>query len=108
MNGIGLSSTVSGFRSFLKKAESLLNSGGQLIFDSCDISYMYEGVEMPSNHYYGEVKCRYEYDKQFTDWFQWMYLDKDKMSEIAEEENWHSEIIFEDDNDQYLAKLTKK
>lgn len=108
MNGIGLSSTVSGFRSFLKKTESLLNPDGQLIFDSCDISYMYENLEMPSDYYYGEVKCRYEYAQELTDWFQWLYLDQNTMRKIATEDNWYSEIVFEDENSQYLAVLKKK
>src|SRR5258708_13954090 len=34
MNGIGLSGTLSGLRLFLTKARSLLQPGGQLIFDS--------------------------------------------------------------------------
>ncbi len=107
MNGIGLSSTLSGFKNFLKKAETLLNSNGQIIFDSSDIAYMYEEIEMPS-HYYGEVNCRYEYDKQLTDWFQWLYIDENTMLSIAEEEKWHCEIVFQDENDQYLALLSKK
>lgn len=108
MNGIGISFTLSGFRNFLKKTASLLNPGGQIIFDSCNIAYMYEDIEMPSSHYYGEVKCRYEYDKQLTDWFQWLYLDSKTMTKIANEENWHSDIVFEDENDQYLAVLSRK
>jgi len=107
MNGIGISSTVSGFKNFLKKSESLLTPGGRIIFDSCDISYMYEDVEMPENHYYGEVKCRYEYAQELTDWFQWLYLDQNTMRKIATKENWYSEIVFEDENNQYLAVLKK-
>lgn len=107
MNGIGISSTVSGFKKFLKKSESLLTSGGRIIFDSCDISYMYEDIEMPENHYYGEVKCRYEYAQEITDWFQWLYLDQVTMKKIATGENWYSEIVFDDENDQYLAVLKK-
>ncbi|OWK73850.1 SAM-dependent methyltransferase [Flavobacteriaceae bacterium JJC] len=107
MNGIGISSTLDGFRKFLKKAETLLNEGGQIIFDSCDISYMYEDTEMPAHHYYGEAKCRYEYSGQLTDWFEWLYLDKITMQKIAAELDFHSEIIFEDEHSQYLAVLTK-
>lgn len=107
MNGIGISSTLDGFRKFLKKAVTLLNQGGQIVCDSCDISYMYVDTEMPASHYYGEAKCRYEYNKQLTDWFEWLYLDKMTMQQIASECGFHSEIIFEDENNQYLAVLTK-
>lgn len=107
MNGIGLSSSIEGFRKFLKKSDKLLNSDGKIIFDSCDISYMYGEFEMPEKAYYGEAKVRYEYNQDFTEWFQWLYIDQDTMQKIAKEENWNSEIIFEDDNDQYLAILKR-
>lgn len=69
--------------------------------------HMYEDLEMPVDHYYGETKFRYEYDKQFTDWFQWLYIDQFTMQKIAVECGYHSEIIFEDENNQYLAILKK-
>lgn len=107
MNGIGISSTLKGFAEFLRKASTLLNPGGQIIFDSCDIGYMYEEGEMPVAAYYGEVQCRYEFDKQLTDWFQWLYLDKITMQKLAAENGFRSAILSEDENDQYLAVLTQ-
>lgn len=108
MNGIGLCQNVEGFNKFLKKAGELLNENGKLIFDSCDISYMYDEFEYPENHYYGEVQCRYEYQKTFTDWFSWLYLDSQNMQNVAEKEGWECSIVYEDENDQYLAVLSKK
>ena len=107
MNGIGISSTLTGFSDFLKKACSLMNPEGQIVFDSCDIAYMYEDVLQPYNKYYGEINTRYEFDQQLTDWFGWLYLDPETMMVIAAEEGFHAEVIFEDENDQYLAVLTK-
>jgi len=107
MNGIGLCGDLKGFRKFLKKAEKLLNENGILIFDSSDISYMYEGDEFPKDKYYGEVSCRYEYQKQVTDWFNWLYLDQKTLRNIASEECWDLELIYEDENDQYLVKLQR-
>lgn len=106
MNGIGLCATLTGFKKFLGHAEDLLNPNGQLIFDSCDISYMFEDTAKP-DYYYGQVKCRYEYGGLFTDWFEWLYLDQQTMSKIAAECGWNAKIILEDENDQYLAVLTK-
>ena len=107
MNGIGISSTLEGFREFLKKASTLLNNDGKIVFDSCDIAYMYEDVLQPYDKYYGEINTRYEFDQQLTDWFGWLYLDAETMMVIAAEEGFHAEVIFEDENDQYLAVLTK-
>lgn len=105
MNGIGLCGDLIGFRKFLKKAKTLLNENGSLIFDSSDINYMYEDDIFPTDLYYGEVNCRYEYQKKITDWFKWLYLDFQTMEKIALEEGWVSELIYEDENDQYLVKL---
>lgn len=108
MNGIGLCGDLDGFRKFLRKAETLLNENGILIFDSSDINYMYEDEELPQEHYYGEVTCRYEYQKEVTDWFNWLYLDFKTLEKITSEEGWKSELIYEDENDQYLVQLSKK
>ena len=104
MNGIGLCASIDGLRIFLNKAKSLLNPGGTLLFDSCDIAYMYEGMGFPE-HYYGEVKCRYEYQKQLTEWFNWLYIDQETLEKVASEEGWTCKILAEDDSDQYLAQL---
>jgi len=40
-----------------------------------------------------------------TDWFGWLYIDQHTMKSVAEEEGWISEIVFEDDRNQYLAEL---
>lgn len=107
MNGIGICGDLQGFRKFLQKAESLLKPDGKILFDSCDILYMYETAPLPT-HYYGQASVRYEYAAQFTDWFSWLYIDKKMMSHIAEECGWKSEIILEDGNFQYLASLVRK
>ncbi|TXF79020.1 class I SAM-dependent methyltransferase [Chryseobacterium sp.] len=106
MNGVGISSTLAGFRDFLKKCSSLLNPSGSLIFDSCDIAYMYEDLEFPQN-YYGEVECRYHYGTALTDWFKWLYIDQGTMKKTAGEEGWSAEIVYTDEIDQYLAVLKK-
>ena len=108
MNGVGISSTLDGFRRFLKKSESLLSDGGQIIFDSCDVDYMYEDGARQFNEYYGEINFRYEYGGELTDWFTWLYMDQETMIRIANESGFDCEILFEDENSQYLAKLSRK
>lgn len=104
MNGIGLTGNINRLKQFLRHAKKLLNKNGQLIFDSSDVRYLYDG-EPEMENYYGEIMYRYEYKRQKTDWFNWLYIDKKKLAEIAAEEGWQVEILFEDEFDQYLAKL---
>lgn len=106
MNGIGLCGTIQQLRLFLQHAKQLLNKGGQLIFDSSDIAYLYEGNMPNGDAYYGEVQYQYAYKGQKTSWFKWLYVDQAKLISIALEEGWATEIIYDDDMDQYLSKLT--
>jgi SAM-dependent methyltransferase len=106
MNGIGLCGTIQQLRMFLQHAKTLLNNGGQLIFDSSDIAYLYEGELPDSDNYYGELSYQYVYKGQKTDWFKWLYIDQAKLKAVATEEGWAMEVLYQDDMDQYLAKLT--
>ncbi|MDQ3289665.1 MAG: class I SAM-dependent methyltransferase, partial [Bacteroidota bacterium] len=61
MNGIGLVGDIAGLRQFLQHAKKLLNPNGQLVFDSSDITYLYEGNLPTGEKYYGEIAYQYEY-----------------------------------------------
>ncbi|AMR33298.1 methyltransferase [Mucilaginibacter sp. PAMC 26640] len=104
MNGIGLAGNTERLRVFLRHSKTLLNLGGQLLFDSSDIAYLYQG-NLPAGRYYGELWYQYGYKGQKTDWFQWLYIDQDMLIDIASEEGWAVEILHEDNMDQYLARL---
>jgi SAM-dependent methyltransferase len=105
MNGIGIIGTLDRMAVFLDKAKHLLNPGGQLVFDSSDIKYLYEGQDLPKSHYYGEVKFRYEYKGSFGDWFDWVYIDQKKLSEMTESLGWYTYFLHSDEHDQYLVRM---
>ena len=106
MNGIGLTGSLAGLKVFLKAVKGLLNPGGQLIFDSSDLMYLYQEIAFPQRGYYGEVSFRYEYKSVKGNWFKWVYVDKKTLKDLAAETGWNAEVIFEDEQDQYLARLT--
>lgn len=104
MNGIGIAGHLDGFRKFLRHAKTLLLPGGQLLFDSSDVAYLYpDGI--PDGDYYGQISYQYAYKGERSEWFSWLYVDEKTMLEIAGEEGWQGEVIFEDEYGQYLAKL---
>ncbi len=105
MNGIGLTGTLSGFKDFLIKLKTLINPEGQILFDTSDISYLYEDLQKPLNRYYGEVSYQYEYKGEKGNWFDWLYIDPKTIDVIAKETGWLSEVIFDDEEDQYLIRL---
>ncbi|KAA5536505.1 class I SAM-dependent methyltransferase [Taibaiella lutea] len=106
MNGIGLVGNIEGLRRFLNHCKTLLNPGGQLIFDSSDVAYLYEDDIPVMDNYYGEIECRYEYRRQKTDWFSWLYIDRNTLQLIAEDEGWKMEFVMEDESGQYLVRLS--
>ncbi|UII29793.1 class I SAM-dependent methyltransferase [Fulvivirga ulvae] len=104
MNGTGISGTRDNFKRFLRKLGALLSDGGQIIIDSSDISYLYEG-HLPSNTYFGEVLYQYEYKGLKGEWFPWLYLDQTTLIRVAGEAGFDTQIVYQGDEDEYLAVL---
>lgn len=105
MNGIGVFGKLQGFSAFLERAKDLINDGGQLLFDSSDIIYAYEDTTLPTAHYFGEVSYQYEYKGVKGPWFDWMFIDQATLISTAYQAGWTCEILYVDENDQYLARL---
>jgi SAM-dependent methyltransferase len=106
MNGIGLCATLQGLQHFLQHVKSLLNAGGQLLFDSSDVAYLYNGKPPKGSTYYGEIDYQYEYKKQKTGWFKWLYVDSKTLMKIATAAGWKMQVLYKDGQDQYLVRLT--
>jgi len=106
MNGIGLCGTIDGLNKLLPHLKSFLKKDGQIILDSSDISYLYYPGNFPTDNYYGEISYQYEYQSIKGDWFNWLYIDIDRLKGIADQHGLFCEMLFEDDMDQYLARLT--
>jgi predicted TPR repeat methyltransferase len=107
MNGIGLAGNVEGLKRLLNHFKVLLARGGQIIFDSSDVSYLYEHAPVPVRRYYGEIDYRYEYRQQTGDWFSWLYIDMEKMNEISLNSGWSMQVIYEDSDGTYLGRLKR-
>ena len=105
MNGIGLTQNLTELDRFLQHAKQLLLPGGQLIFDSSDISYLYEDLPKPKTNYYGEIRYQYEYKNQRGDWFNWLYIDPKTLQKQAKKQGWNCAIVYEDEMDLYLTTL---
>ncbi|MBW7870270.1 MAG: class I SAM-dependent methyltransferase [Flavobacteriia bacterium] len=109
MNGTGIFETIDRMDDYLKKLYQLLNPGGQLLIDGTDILYMFEnpeGIELPADHYYGEVEYYVSYKGEEDKPFKMLYLDYDNLKTAAEEFGFKVEKVIEDE-ESYLARLTK-
>lgn len=109
MNGTGIFETIDRMDDYLKKLYQLLNPGGQLLIDGTDILYMFEnpdGIELPTDHYYGEVEYYVSYKGEEDEPFKMLYFDYDNLKTTAEEFGFKVEKVI-DDQDSYLARLIK-
>ena len=106
MNGIGLAGTLKNIPQLLNKLKALLKPDGQIVFDSSDIAHLFGEAPIPLDRYYGEVKFRFDLKKEKGEWLDWVYVDPVQMNFLAEKAGFRMQILYTDQLDQYLAKLT--
>jgi hypothetical protein len=110
MNGIGFTINFEGLQKFLVHAKSILNPGGQILLDSSDLLFLYEEedgsykIDLNEN-YYGEVEYQVEYKGILEEPFKWLFVDFSNLAYYAEEAGFRSELIYEDEHYNYLARL---
>ncbi|UZT97793.1 class I SAM-dependent methyltransferase [Chryseobacterium fluminis] len=112
MNGTGIFQSLTVIDLYLRKLSSLLNPKGQILIDSTDILYMFDrdedgGVYIPAEGYYGELDYTVHYKGESEDPIKWLYLDYNTLKNAAENNGLAIEKVLQDE-DSYLAKLTKK
>lgn len=107
MNGIGLVESIEGLHRFLAHAENLLNPGGQLLFDSSDVTYFYTEGLPKWGPYFGEIRFQYEYQGMKGAPFHWLYIDQATLIKVGHDRGWVVQILDEDDHFQYLARMER-
>jgi SAM-dependent methyltransferase len=110
MNGIGIAGSLANLENTLNHAKSLLNPGGKILCDSCDIRYLYEDEDGAlwvnlNTEYYGNFRFQMKYKKEIGPWFDWLYVDFDSMFNAAQNIGMKATRIYEKD-DNYLAEIT--
>lgn len=111
MNGAGIAGTIARLPYFLGHAKQLLSPGGQIIMDSSDLIYLYEQEDGSAlidlnGDYYGELEYTMSFGGEKGEPFEWLFVDYDTLSAVAESVGMKVEKIMEDDHYQYLARVT--
>lgn len=111
MNGIGIGGNIELFNKTIEKSFKLLNNGGQILFDSTDISFCYEQEDgsmlIPLNiEYLGFVKFQLSYKNQKDSWFNWAYYDSNKIRELLPLK-YNFEILHQE-GPAYCGRITLK
>ena len=107
MNGIGIVGTLDRMPEFFQLLDDILAPGGQVLYDSSDISYVFEG-DMPEMEYYGEHSFLMQYKDTIGEPFPWLYIDADTLKKVTEENGYRMEVIAEGEHHDYLARIHKK
>ncbi len=112
MNGTGIFESLPKIDTYLQKLHTLLNDNGQILIDSTDILYMFDrdedgGVYIPAGGYYGELDYIVHYKGESEEPIKWLYLDFNTLKNAAVNNGFNIEKVLQDE-DSYLAKLTKK
>ena len=107
MNGIGIVGTLERMPEFFSQLDKILAPEGQVLCDSSDISYVFEG-DMPDMDYYGEQSFRMQYKNIIGEPFPWLYIDADTLKDMALKNGYEVEVVGEGEHYDYLARITKK
>ena len=112
MNGFGLVGTPAGAEAFFERARQLLAPGGQIFCDSLDV----RGTTDPTKVSYQEANIRrgrpagqrrycMEYRGRRGEPFDWLHVDFDWLSDFAQRHGWSAEMLANEENGHYLARL---
>lgn len=107
MNGIGIVGTLERMPEFFKHLDKILAPGGQLLCDSSDISYVFDGDIPDDIGYYGEHTFQMQYKDTIGEPFDWLYIDAETLKDVAEANGYTVEVVTEGEHYDYLAKITK-
>jgi len=110
MNGIGVCRKLDNLDWFFTKIREMLNPGGQVLLDSSDIIYLFENedgsieIDLNSN-YYGEMVFRYGYEGEISEPFEWLFIDFDLLSQVAENHGFTCQMLVKGEHYDYLARI---
>jgi hypothetical protein len=111
---IGFVEDISGLKKFLNYCKSLLNSDGQILLDSLDVRkttnpdhLAYQERNRKLGHYFGEIGLQMEYKGSLGEKFKLLHVDPQTLNHCAEEIGWSCEILDEEENGNYLARIFK-
>lgn len=109
MNGTGICGSLENVIPFLKKLKSILNSNGQILIDSSDLTYMFDEDEIQQKHhesaYYGQLSFTVSYKNEVENTFDWLYLDFNTLQHQAKSAGLACELVFAGESNEYLARL---
>lgn len=111
MNGIAIAKTLAGLRRFLRRVRPWIPADGRLLLDSMDLrrdaefrQWLRARPRRPSR-YFGEIRYRFEYGGRLGPSFPTLFVDARTLLREAAAVGWRGQVLFEEDDGGYLARL---
>jgi SAM-dependent methyltransferase len=112
MNGLTMVRSLDRLPMFLQNIRRLIGPKGQYLVDSTDVrrwtksdmNPLFE-TKLRDGQYFGELTVRVEY-KDSSATLPELYVDQETLCDHALKTGWDCEIVMEQDNGRYLARLT--
>lgn len=113
MNGLTMVKSLERLPLFLQHLRRLVGPNGQYLVDSTDLRRS-GGSEMNAlletkvrdGQYFGELTAQMEYKNKRGTLFRELYVDQETLSDRASQAGWGCDIVIQQDNGRYLARLT--
>lgn len=112
MNGIGICGALERLPQLFVRLDAILASGGCLLADSSDLSYIYEDEDGTIDlsgvkGYYGEVDFRMQYGDIKGPLFHWLYIDETTLTAIARAAGYEAEVVCRGNHHDFLMQLKR-
>lgn len=114
-HGIGMTENIQGLNLFLDHAASLLREDGQILMNSIDVRktedpvhLKYHEANKSKGRYIGEIILQFEYKGEQGPFFSWLHIDPQTLQRQASIKNLEMEILYQNNDGEYLARLTYK
>jgi len=112
--GIGMVETIIGLDRFLAHAQGLVAADGLVLLNSLDVRVTdnpthlaYYEANRKAGRYVGENRVQFSFQGKSGANCCWLYVDPDTLKERAEAASWRCDVILQEEDANYLAKLIK-
>jgi SAM-dependent methyltransferase len=113
-HGIGMVENIKGLNTFLSRVGSLVNPHGQILLTSVDVrsgndpmAIEYLNKNKLNGRYPGEIRLQFQYKEMIGSEFGWLHIDIEELTNLARQHGCYCELIREDKERNYLARLSK-
>jgi len=112
---IGMVEAIAGLDYFLADIHRLVKPDGQVLLNSLDVRctdnpvhLIYHESNRRTGRYIGEIRMHFEYKGLKGSVHGWLHVDSGTLTDHSSEAGWSCEILVQEADGNYLAKLTKE